>query len=61
MHTLLEQIKRVGLVPVIKLEQPEKALPLAEALAAGGIPVAEITFRAPGGRPRYRRCGGRMP
>ncbi|MGI6270077.1 MAG: bifunctional 4-hydroxy-2-oxoglutarate aldolase/2-dehydro-3-deoxy-phosphogluconate aldolase [Candidatus Howiella sp.] len=48
MHTLLEQIKRVGLVPVIKLEQPEKALPLAEALAAGGIPVAEITFRAPG-------------
>ena len=48
MHNLLEQIKQVGLVPVIKLEEPEKAVPLARALAKGGIPVAEITFRAPG-------------
>lgn len=48
MHTLLEQLKRVGLVPVIRLEDPEQAVPLARALASGGVPVAEITFRAPG-------------
>lgn len=48
MNAVLEQIKLIGLVPVIKLNDPEKAVPLAKALAAGGIPAAEITFRAPG-------------
>jgi len=39
----------IGVVPVIKLNNPETdALPLAEALIAGGIPIAEVTFRAAG-------------
>lgn len=45
MHPVLEQIRTIGLVPVIKLNDPEAALPLGRALVAGGIPVAEITFR----------------
>ncbi len=43
------RISEIGVVPVIKLSNPERdAAPLAKALCAGGIPVAEVTFRAAG-------------
>ncbi|MBQ9937198.1 MAG: bifunctional 4-hydroxy-2-oxoglutarate aldolase/2-dehydro-3-deoxy-phosphogluconate aldolase [Oscillospiraceae bacterium] len=45
MNPILEKIKRIGLVPVIKIDDAEKAVPLARALSDGGIPVAEVTFR----------------
>lgn len=48
MHPVLEQISRIGLVPVIKLDNPDQAVDLAAALKKGGIPVAEVTFRAAG-------------
>lgn len=44
-ETVLDHLARIGLVPVITIEQVEQALPLADALLAGGLPVAEITFR----------------
>lgn len=44
-----ESISEIGVVPVIKLNHPERdAIPLAKALCAGGVPVAEVTFRAAG-------------
>ena len=44
-----EAISGIGVVPVIKLNHPERdAAPLAKALCAGGVPVAEVTFRAAG-------------
>lgn len=48
MNPVIEQLKLVGLVPVIKLNDPNKAVDLAKALVKGGIPVAEVTFRAAG-------------
>jgi 2-dehydro-3-deoxyphosphogluconate aldolase/(4S)-4-hydroxy-2-oxoglutarate aldolase len=39
---------QTGLVPVLTVERPEDALPIAEALIAGGLPVAEVTFRTAG-------------
>lgn len=36
-----------GLVPVIKVDRAEDALPLCRALKKGGLPVAEITLRSP--------------
>lgn len=49
MTELNEKISAIGIVPVIKLNNPEKdAAPLAKALCKGGVPVAEVTFRAPG-------------
>jgi 2-dehydro-3-deoxyphosphogluconate aldolase/(4S)-4-hydroxy-2-oxoglutarate aldolase len=39
------EIARWGVVPVIAIESVEAALPLADALLEGGLPVAEITFR----------------
>lgn len=38
-------LARVGVVPVVVIEDAEQAAPLGEALAAGGLPVAEVTFR----------------
>ncbi len=47
--TISERIAKIGVVPVIKLDRPtEDAAPLAKALVEGGLPVAEITFRAAG-------------
>lgn len=42
---LICQLKENKIVPVVKLDSTKDALPLAEALSAGGLPVAEITFR----------------
>ena len=49
MNALNERISEIGVVPVIKLNHPERdAANLGRALCAGGVPVAEITFRAAG-------------
>ncbi len=45
MNPILEQISNIGLVPVIKIDDAAKAVPLVRALKKGGIPVAEVTFR----------------
>jgi 2-dehydro-3-deoxyphosphogluconate aldolase/(4S)-4-hydroxy-2-oxoglutarate aldolase len=48
MDALFETLGRIGLIPVVRLDKPESAGRLAEALLAGGLPCAEITFRARG-------------
>ncbi len=49
MDKLSQAISEIGIVPVIKLSDPERdAVKLAKALCAGDVPVAEVTFRAPG-------------
>ena len=49
MNELQTKISQVGCVPVIKLTNPLRdAAPLSDALCAGGVPIAEITFRAAG-------------
>ena len=45
MKELLNQLKHHRLVPVVAIDSADDAVPLAEALCAGGLPVAEITFR----------------
>jgi 2-dehydro-3-deoxyphosphogluconate aldolase / (4S)-4-hydroxy-2-oxoglutarate aldolase len=35
----------LAVIPVITMEDPESAIPLADALIEGGLPIAEITFR----------------
>lgn len=45
MHEVLEQLGKIGIVPVVVLEHAKDALPLAKALCDGGLPCAEITFR----------------
>ena len=49
MNAMNQRISDIGIVPVIKLNHPERdAVGLAKALCEGGVPVAEVTFRAAG-------------
>lgn len=51
----------LGLVPVIKIDHEEDAVPLGQALAAGGLPLAEITFRTPAAAGAVRRLRRELP
>jgi 2-dehydro-3-deoxyphosphogluconate aldolase/(4S)-4-hydroxy-2-oxoglutarate aldolase len=43
--TIFDKVAAIGVVPVIALEDARYALPLADALADGGLRVIEVTFR----------------
>ncbi len=45
MSSVVDKIYGIGIVPVIAINDADKAVPLAKALVAGGLPVAEVTFR----------------
>ncbi len=45
MNAVLEQIQKIGIVPVVVLNDVKDAAPLAKALCEGGLPCAEVTFR----------------
>jgi 2-dehydro-3-deoxyphosphogluconate aldolase/(4S)-4-hydroxy-2-oxoglutarate aldolase len=45
MSQVTDRLARLRLIPVIVLEKAEDAWPLAQALKAGGLPCAEVTFR----------------
>ena len=43
--TLLEIMRSASVIPVIAIDDPDHAVPLAKALVAGGIRVLEVTLR----------------
>ena len=47
MSDMMKELYSIGLIPVIKIENADDAVPLAKALIDGGLPAAEITFRTP--------------
>jgi 2-dehydro-3-deoxyphosphogluconate aldolase / (4S)-4-hydroxy-2-oxoglutarate aldolase len=48
-------------VPVVLLEDPDHAIPLAEALLAGGLPVIEVTLRTPAGLRAITAIAAKVP
>ena len=58
---IIERLAAHGVVPVIEIEDAGAALPLADALAAGGLPVAEITFRTPAARDAMAAIAAHRP
>jgi 2-dehydro-3-deoxyphosphogluconate aldolase/(4S)-4-hydroxy-2-oxoglutarate aldolase len=59
MHEVLEQIGRLRLVPVVVMDDAAHADGLGDALAAGGLPIAEITFRTDAAEESIRRLAKR--
>lgn len=59
--TALSRLRQLRLIPVIVIDDPEKAVPLAQALEAGGIPCAEITFRTPAALDSLERITAECP
>ena len=45
MMDIAEKFQKLGVVPVVVLEDTKDAVPLAKALVEGGLPCAELTFR----------------
>ena len=44
-NQIIEQFKKIGIIPVVVLNDAKDALPLGKALCDGGLPCAEVTFR----------------
>jgi 2-dehydro-3-deoxyphosphogluconate aldolase/(4S)-4-hydroxy-2-oxoglutarate aldolase len=60
-QTVLKKIAEVGIVPVVKLDSPDQAVPLGKALVAGDIPVAEVTFRTDAAEESIKRLAAELP
>lgn len=58
---VLASLKSIGLVPVLRAESVDKALALAEAIAAGGVTVLEITMTVPGAIQVMRKLAETRP
>ncbi len=61
MEQILEKIGRLALMPVVKIENAKHAPRLAEALVAGGLPRAEITFRTKAAEESIQHIASEFP
>jgi len=61
MNKTLERIGELGIVPVVKIEKAEDALPLGRALINGDLPIAEITFRTSAAEESIKTLTGELP
>ncbi len=61
MNEIIKKLSQIGIVPVIKIDDVEKAVPLAKALKDGGLPCAEVTFRTAQGEEAIRRIAKAEP
>src|SRR5262245_54466581 len=59
MISSLELIATLKLVPMVVMDAADHAVPFGEALVAGGLPVAEITFRTPAAEQAIRTLAKR--
>ena len=58
---MIERFRKIGIIPVVVLDDAKDALPLARALQSGGLPCAEITFRTAAAEESIRRIAGQFP
>ena len=61
MNPIVEEISKIGIVPVIALDDAKDARPLAEALCKGGLPCAEVTFRTDAAEESIRIMASEFP
>ncbi len=61
MNKVLEEISKIGIVPVIALDDVKDAEPLAQALINGGLPCAEVTFRTAAAEESIRIMASKFP
>ena len=61
MTEMMQQLKKIGIIPVVVLNDVKDALPLAERLMKGGLPCAEVTFRTDAAEDSIRRIAKEFP
>lgn len=60
-HELLQIMEAQPVIPVLKIERAADAIPLARALARGGLPAIEITLRTPAALEAIRLAAAEVP
>ena len=58
---IAEKFQKIGVVPVVVLEDVKDAVPLAKALVEGGLPCAEVTFRTEAAEESIRLMAEQFP
>ena len=58
---LRTRLRRLRVVPVLVIDEPDAAEPLATALMEGGLPCAEVTLRTPAALEALRRMAQAQP
>ncbi len=58
---LFEEFRKIGIVPVVVIDDAEQAVGLAEALIKGGLPCAEVTFRTAAAEEAIRKITEAFP
>jgi 2-dehydro-3-deoxyphosphogluconate aldolase/(4S)-4-hydroxy-2-oxoglutarate aldolase len=61
MIKVLEDIQKIGIVPVVVIDDVKDAEPLAKALCEGGLPCAEVTFRTEAAEESIRIMSEKFP
>ena len=61
MKTVLRELRRMRIIPLVVIDDPAQAGPLAGALVDGGLPCAEIAFRTGGALEALRRIAAEHP
>jgi 2-dehydro-3-deoxyphosphogluconate aldolase/(4S)-4-hydroxy-2-oxoglutarate aldolase len=61
MNKVIERLGEVGIIPVIAIKDAQDAVPLAKALDAGDLPIAEITFRTEAAEESIKRIAAEVP
>ena len=59
--SVTKTLSRIGIIPVVVLEDAAQAVPTARALLAGGIATAEITFRTDAAAQSIARISKEVP
>lgn len=57
----INKIYPYGIIPVVTIENSQDAVPLAEALKEGGLPVMEVTFRTKAAEDAIRKIAQAVP
>lgn len=61
MKTVFDALYENGIIPVVTLERAEDAVPTARALACGGLPLIEVTFRTDAAADAIRAIAAELP
>ena len=61
MSTVLDQMKSIGIIPVVVLDDAKDAVALGKALVEGGLPAAEVTFRTAAAEESIRLMAENVP
>ena len=61
MCEILGRIQKLGIIPVVALDNEKQAEPVGRALCDGGLPCAEVTFRSNAAEAAIRTMASRFP